>query len=130
MIPIAQLKGDMEFYRSLGKLVEVLKLISAAQYQTLEKKIKTYSLYLDALAGIFQWLDVQQVRHPFIRQTDSPAGVVAVTTDAGLLGGLNAQVMNKAMALIEAGGGKLIIIGKRGQLYLEQKKWYSPIFPG
>ena len=44
MIPIAQLKGDMEFYKSLGSLIEVLKLIAAAQYQILEKKIlKKYS---------------------------------------------------------------------------------------
>jgi len=50
--------------------------------------------------------------------------------DAGLLGGLNAAVMNKAMALVDENGGKLVIIGKRGQLYLEQKKMVFANFPG
>ncbi len=130
MIPIAQLKGDMEFYRSLGSLLEVLKLISAAQYQSLEKKIKTYAAYLDALSGVFQWLDMQQVQHPFVSRSDNPTGVVAVTTDAGLLGGLNALVMNKAMAQVEEGSGKLIIIGKRGQLYIEKRKMIFARFSG
>ena len=130
MIPIAQLKNDMEFYKSLGSLIEVLKLIAAAQYQSLEKKIKTYAVYLEALSDVFHWLDVQRVHHPFISQTDKPTGIVVVTTDAGLLGGLNALVMNKALSLLEKGGGKMIIIGKRGQLYVETRKVIFANFPG
>lgn len=129
MIPIARLKGDMEFYRSLGSLVEVLKLIAAAQYQILERKVKTYRVYLDAINDIFTWLDIQKVRHPFV-QAAEPVGVFAVTTDAGLLGGLNALVMDKAISIVRKENGKLFVIGKRGQLYVEDRKLISAGFPG
>jgi len=130
MIPIAQLKGDMEFYKSLGGLIEVLKLIAAAQYQSLEKKIKTYAVYLDALSQVFHWLDMQKVHHPFVSQTNKTTGVIAVTTDAGLMGGLNALVMNKALEQVQESDSKLIIIGKRGQLYVEKRKMIFANFPG
>ncbi|MBU1086227.1 MAG: F0F1 ATP synthase subunit gamma [Candidatus Omnitrophica bacterium] len=130
MIPISQLKGDMEFYKSLGALIEVLKLVAAAQYQILEKKIKTYGLYLDALSSVFSWLDMQQVRHPFVAVSDKPTAIVAITTDAGLLGGLNSLVMNKALEQIAKDDCRMVIIGKRGQLYVEKREMVYAVFPG
>ncbi|MFH1062054.1 MAG: FoF1 ATP synthase subunit gamma [Candidatus Omnitrophota bacterium] len=130
MIPIAQLKGDMEFYRSLGGLIEVLKLVAAAQYQILEKKIKTYGLYLDALSNVFSWLDMQQVRHPFVSASDKPTAIVAITTDAGLLGGLNSLVMNKALEQVSKDDCRMVIVGNRGQLYVEKREMIYANFPG
>ena len=130
MIPIAQLKGDMEFYKSLGSLIEVLKLVAAAQYQILEKKIKTYGLYLDALSQVFKWLDMQQVRHPFVSLNNNPEAIIAITTDAGLLGGLNSLVMNKALEQTAKDGSRMVIIGKRGQLYVRKREMVYANFPG
>ncbi|MFH1459971.1 MAG: FoF1 ATP synthase subunit gamma [Candidatus Omnitrophota bacterium] len=134
MIPVAQLKSDVEFYKSLASLIEVLKLIAAAQYQILDKKIKNYSVYLNAVAGIFKWFyseSITDINHPFINSKNKATGFVAVTTDAGLLGGLNAQVIIRAMSLLEPEkGDKLIIVGKRGQLYLNDRKMAYANFPG
>jgi len=130
MIPISQLKGDMEFYKSLGSLIEVLKLVAAAQYQILEKKIKTYGMYLDALSQVFSWLDMQQVRHPFVSVNDNPETIIAITTDAGLLGGLNSLVMTKALEQISSDDTRMVIIGKRGQLYVEKREMIYATFPG
>ncbi len=130
MIPIAQLKGDMEFYKSLGALIEVLKLVAAAQYQILEKKIKTYGTYLDALSHVFSWLDMQQVRHPFVTLNDKPEAIIAITTDAGLLGGLNSLVMNKALEQTSRDDSRVVIIGKRGRLYVQKREMIYANFPG
>jgi F-type H+-transporting ATPase subunit gamma len=130
MIPIAQLKGDMEFYKSLGSLIEVLKLIAAAQYQILEKKITTYGLYLDALSDVFGWLDMQHVKHPFVTKNNNPETIIAVTTDAGLLGGLNSLVMDKALEHVSGDTNRIVIIGRRGQLYIEKREMIYANFPG
>jgi len=130
MIPIAQLKKDMEFYRSLGTLVEVLKLLAAAQYQSLEKKLKTYGTYFEAISEVFRWLDVQKVQHPFVGQMTKSTAIIAITTDAGLLGGLNAQVMDAAMRQLNEKDDRLIIVGKRGQFYVERHKMVFANFPG
>ncbi|MFH1093893.1 MAG: F0F1 ATP synthase subunit gamma [Candidatus Omnitrophota bacterium] len=130
MIPIVQLKNDMEFYKSLGSLVEVLKLIAAAQYQALERKIKEYTSYLDAIDDIFSGLDMQNIEHPFLKKTGRPKAIVAITTDAGLLGGLNALVMNKALEQFHGEDSRLIIVGKRGRLYVDKHKLVFADFPG
>ena len=40
-----------------------------------------------------------------------------VTSDSGLIGGLNVQAMNMAMKEARTTGAKLIVIGERGRLY-------------
>ena len=130
MIPIVQLKNDMEFYKSLGSLIEVLKLIAAAQYQALERKIKEYISYLDAIDDIFSSFDIQKIEHPFLKKTGRSKAIVAITTDTGLLGGLNALVMNKALEQFRGEDSKLIIVGKRGRLYVEKHKLVFADFPG
>jgi len=130
MIPIVKLKSDMEFYKSLGSLVEVLKLIAAAQYQVLEKKMQAYTVYFDAIENVFTSINLQKIQHPFVKKSNRPRAIIAITTDAGLLGGLNALVMNKAMEQLEGKESKLIIIGKRGRLYIRKKKITFASFPG
>lgn len=130
MIPIAELKKDQEFYRSLSSLVEVLKLIAAAQYQSLEKRLKTQQAYLSAVQDFFSWLDVQNVSHPFLRPQGELTAVVAITTDSGLLGGLNAQVITQALACWPQEQMRLIIVGRRGELYVEQRTLILANFPG
>ncbi|MCK4993807.1 MAG: F0F1 ATP synthase subunit gamma [Candidatus Omnitrophica bacterium] len=130
MIPIVQLKNDMGFYKSLGSLIEVLKLIAAAQYQALERKIKGYTTYLDSIGDIFAGLDLQNINHPFLKKNEKPKAIVAITTDAGLLGGLNSLVMNKALEQFRGEDSKLIIVGKRGRLYVEKNKMGYADFPG
>lgn len=130
MIPIVQLKNDMEFYESLGSLIEVLKLIAAAQYQALERKMKGHASYVDAIGDIFSMLDMQKIENPFLKKTGKAKAVIAITTDAGLLGGLNALVMNKALEQFRGEDSKLIIIGKRGRLYVEKNKLVFADFPG
>ncbi|MBU2064210.1 MAG: F0F1 ATP synthase subunit gamma [Candidatus Omnitrophica bacterium] len=130
MRAVTELKKDLEFYKSLGTLVNLLKLLAAAQYQSLEKKIKAYNTYQAAINNAFTWLDVQKIHHPFVSQREKTNAVIAVTTDAGLLGGLNALVMDAALKCLEEGEHKLIIIGKRGQLYVEKHKMVFANFPG
>lgn len=124
------MRKDLDFYKSLSSLIEVLKLIAAAQYQNLEKKIIYYTVYLQSLEDFFSLVDIQKAHHAFISQTNKPKGVIALTTDAGLLGGLNALVMNKALGYSAQEDSKLIIIGKRGQLYVEKRKMVFANFPG
>ncbi|MCM8813479.1 MAG: F0F1 ATP synthase subunit gamma [Candidatus Omnitrophica bacterium] len=130
MATAMQLKKDMEFYRSLGTLIETLKLLAAARYQSLEKKMRVYALYLEKLSGMCRWLDMQHVCHPFVRVTDKPACAVCITTDAGMLGGLNSLVMNKALRWLEQENGGMVIIGRRGGAYIEKRNRIYATFPG
>ena len=104
-------------------------MIAITQYQNLEKKTVTNPAYLQALEQFYPWLDMQNVKHPFMSQTNKPACYVVVTSDTGLLGGYNGGIMTEAMIQMNKENGKLVVIGKRGGLYLEKNKTIFASFP-
>lgn len=117
---LSQIKKDMEFNNSLYNLIEVLKEISLSQYRALEKKIKSFEKILIAIENLFETIDLENAKHPFINTGNRMPGVIAITSDAGLLGGLNLEVMNLAIREAEATTAKLIVIGERGKIYASE----------
>lgn len=75
-------------------------------------------------------VDTTKIEHPFMQNTGKPSCIVAVTSDVGLLGGLNMQVIMNALNEFDKDHGKLIIIGERGHAYLRDKKVPFVAFPG
>ena len=55
------------------------------------------------------------VKHPFVDNANMPLGIVAVTSDRGLLGGLNHRVMMAALNCLKDPKNRLIVIGLQGQ---------------
>ena len=114
---LSHIKKDMEFNNSLYSLVEVLIAISISQYRILEKKTRSFEKLFSALESFFALIDVENSRHPLINTADRAPGIIVVTSDSGLIGGLNVQAMNMAMKEARTTGAKLIVVGERGRLY-------------
>lgn len=127
---LSAIKKDMEFNANLYNLVEVLKEIAIAQYKILEKKLKVYDVMFRHLGEVFSILQVGEVRHPLLQCADRQAGVIALTSDAGLLGGLNMNVMSHAIKEAQALKGRLIIVGERGQMYARESDLPFVVFKG
>ncbi len=123
MKTIVQLKKDLEFNCGLTNLIEVLKNLAVAQYKILEQKIKPFEVFYEAVKDFFAGIDVDKINHPFLKPT-APLAVIAITSDAGFLGGINVQVINTALLELEAKEGKLIVIGERGKLYAQENSPY------
>ncbi|MCM8780562.1 MAG: F0F1 ATP synthase subunit gamma [Candidatus Omnitrophica bacterium] len=120
MKTLSALKKDLEFNKGLAALLEALKTIAVSQYRALEQKIKTYEKFLVAIESFFEFIDTQRVDHPFLKPGTKPQAVVAITSDSGLLGGLNIDVINLALLELNKIPGKLIVIGERGKLYAQE----------
>jgi ATP synthase F1 gamma subunit len=117
---LSAIKKDMDFNQNLYNLVEALKEISIAQYRILEKKLETYDHIFSSLGEIYGLLQSNNVAHPILQPGDRQAGVIALTSDAGLLGGLNMGVMSQVIKEAQKTRAMLIIIGERGQLYAQE----------
>jgi len=122
MKTISSLKKDLEFTRSLSSLVEVLKAIAVSQFKALEKKIKTFEKLQLTIESFFELINISSAEHIFLNPGNRAQAIVAVTSDSGLLGGLNMQVVNQALVELEKSPGKLIVIGERGKAYLRETK--------
>jgi len=122
MKTISNLKKDLEFNSSLSSLIEVLKTIAVSQFRALEQRIKSFEKLQLTIETFFELIDIARVDHIFLNPGNKPQGVVAVTSDSGLLGGLNMQVVNQALVELEKTPGKLIVIGERGKAYLRDTR--------
>jgi len=118
MKTLSNIKKDLEFHRGLSSLIEVLKSIAVSQFRALEQRLKSFEKLLLTIESFFELIDPGVSQHHFIRPGSQILTVVAVTSDSGLLGGLNMQVVNQALVELEKApaGGRLIVIGERGKV--------------
>ncbi len=120
MKTLISIKRDLEFNKGLSSLLDVLKTIAVSQYRSLEQKISSYEKFVSVLDAFFKFIDIYSIDHPFLNPKDTRQIVVAVTSDSGLLGGLNMQVVSAALRELEISPGRLIVIGERGKAYANE----------
>ena len=127
---LADVKKDMEFNTSLHSILEVMKSIAVSEYRMLEKRISVFEKFSSAIEGFFDLINLSHVNHPFINPEQRATGVIAVTSDQGLLGGLNNQVMTAAVNIASETNGQVIVVGERGETFVREYNISSTVFPG
>lgn len=129
---LSQVKKEIEFNQGLYSLIEILKQISMTQFHILEKKVKSFDDLFLMIGSLLDMVDIGQVKsaHPLLNLANRQAAVIAVTSDSGLLGGLNLQVLNLAIKDVIENHAKLIIIGERGKLYASESNISFVAFEG
>jgi F0F1-type ATP synthase gamma subunit len=129
MASLIRLKQDIQFNVRLGGLLEAMKLIAAQQFQMLERALRSNPTFFEVIETIAGTFDLQRMAHPFT-QGGGPMGVIAVTSDTGLLGGLNQQVVVTAVQEYRREPGELMMIGERGAGYVRELGLSCRSFPG
>ncbi|MFH1578384.1 MAG: FoF1 ATP synthase subunit gamma [Candidatus Omnitrophota bacterium] len=129
---LSKIKADLDFNQNLAELVEVLKQIAISQYHTMEKKIKLYDKIFVVLESLFDMVPAQGagMNHPLVNLSNRAPGVIAVTSDTGLLGALNMQVMTAALHDVEENNARLIIVGEKGKVYAQENNVPFTSFEG
>jgi len=141
VITLASLKQELEFNRSLGNIIEILKLTALAQFRSFQFKDKPNADYLKELENAFMILGKRAQDHPYfsdpaIRQSQGierkslPAAIVIVTSDEGFLGGLNTFLVNTGLEQSKSADDEVLVIGERGARYVEDAKVFFSYFPG
>lgn len=130
MKTVSNLKKDLEFNSGLFSLIEVLKTIAVSQYRSLEHRLKSYETFLKTIENFFTFFDTDSVEHPFLRPQQNSQIVLAITSDSGLLGGLNATVVANAIKELNQTPGRLIVVGERGKIYAREAAVTYTAFTG
>lgn len=130
MKTVSALKQDLEFNGGLGALIGVLKNIAVAQYHSMESRAKSFEKLKDAIYSFLEIIDPRQVAHPFLNPQNEVQMVVAITSDSGLLGGLNKEVIDTALAELAKIPGRLVVIGERGKMYAREIRTSCVAFGG
>lgn len=113
-----EIRKEMQFNIELQVLIETLKNIAGAQYQMMEKEKRArFERFLHAFTDFFRILHLTESDHPLVRARNDVLGLMAVTSDAGFMGGLNAGIVRAMMEKAEALPAEkvsLIVIGEKG----------------
>lgn len=130
MIPLLKLKKDIQFNNNLCSILGTLKSVSILQFRTLEQRLKVFEPFENSLADFFSSIDLERIKHPFLGSSQGRLAVVAVTSDRGLLGGLNTRVVNGALGILKERGGVLVVVGEQGRSYAQHCKVSFTSYPG
>src|SRR3989338_6700406 len=121
MQSIQRIKEEMHLNVDMAELMEILKGIAVSEYWALLKKQGRFKRFMDAFNGFFNILDFSSLDHPFARHTGKLA-ILMITSNEGFMGGLNARVIEHALAHPEADDAALIMVGEQGAVRLEALK--------
>ncbi|MBN2119634.1 MAG: F0F1 ATP synthase subunit gamma [Candidatus Omnitrophica bacterium] len=132
MIPITQLKQDLEFNKSLGEIIEVLKIAASIQLRQFQAKEKPSKEFFEHFEGILGLIDSQQARHPLLFSKEKGGTcVVVITPNEGFAGELNTLLVNAALdSRKDIKNDGLVVLGERGASYLEEMDESFVYFPG
>jgi len=120
MPSIVAIKNEREFYKDFHSLLNVLKTIAMSQFHSLERKMQMYDEFTQTVESFFSMLDLQRIAHPFVNPKETaPLGIITITSDRGLLGGLNHRIMTAAFDYMANTQNQLIVVGQQGQNFMD-----------
>jgi ATP synthase F1 gamma subunit len=122
MIPIAKLKQNLETNKTLGDIIEVMKMVAALQFNQFRAQhgpLKEFLLSLEnALSPLLNFPEKEILLES---RPNLPAEIILISSDEGFLGGLNLFLINRCLE-IRREQDKTIVLGQQGARYFEELK--------
>jgi F-type H+-transporting ATPase subunit gamma len=118
-----QIKKRVGSIKNIGKITKALEMVSASKVQKLTEKAQKAKPYarlvyelVSNLAGDVEAKDVPLMKQPEVPSSDL---YILITTNRGLVGSLNTNLLKFAMKLIEGSRlkHKFITVGRKGRVF-------------
>ncbi len=134
MIPVAKLKQNLDFNKSFGGLIEIMKLAATLQFSQFRSQNEPFSdfrVFLEkALSNCFSNRSYLQNKFIDSLETaqDRPSLIVLISSNEGFLGELNSALVSKFYDNMKK-QDKIIVVGQQGENYLQESKIDFESFP-
>jgi F-type H+-transporting ATPase subunit gamma len=124
-----EIRGKIKSFENTKKITKAMEMVSVAKMRKAQDRMRAARPYAEKIRSLAANLSTAtpEYKHPFMVKNESAktAGMILVTTDKGLCGGLNTNVLravtNKFREL-EAAGQKIeaVAIGNKGYGFLNR----------
>jgi F-type H+-transporting ATPase subunit gamma len=124
-----EIRGKIKSFENTKKITKAMEMVSVAKMRKAQDRMRAARPYAEKIRSLAANLSTAtpEYKHPFMVKNEkaSIAGMILVTTDKGLCGGLNTNVLravtNKFKEL-EAAGQKIeaVAIGNKGYGFLNR----------
>jgi len=124
-----EIRGKIKSVENTKKITKAMEMIAVSKMRKAQERMRAARPYADKIRSLAANLSTAtpEYKHPFMLKHDESrlAGVIVVTTDKGLCGGLNTNVLRIVTAKLkelEAQGVKVeaVAIGNKGFSFLNR----------
>lgn len=129
MAGMKEIRGKIKSVQNTRKITKAMEMVAASKMRRAQERMRAARPYADKVRDIAAHMSRAnpEYRHPFMVANDGAkaAGIILVTTDKGLCGGMNTNVLRAAMQKFKEleGHGKSIeatAIGTKGLGFLNR----------
>jgi len=127
-----EIRGKIKSVENTRKITKAMEMVAASKMRKAQERMRSARPYADRIAGITANLSKAnpEYRSPFMREPKAGeatgnVGFIVVTTDKGLCGGLNTNVLRAVtnrMREVQQAGGKVsaVAVGNKGLGFLNR----------
>ncbi|MCC7145670.1 MAG: ATP synthase F1 subunit gamma [Phycisphaeraceae bacterium] len=121
-----EIRGRMKAVGNIQRITKTMQMIATAQFNAALQRVtaaRPYSKKIADLVGELSAAAGAVADHPLLRQPQPAAGrelLLVLTSNRGLCGGYNANILRTAVAQLEQRGDRpldLEVVGRKGQAY-------------
>jgi F-type H+-transporting ATPase subunit gamma len=117
-----EIRTKISSVKSTQKITKAMQMVATSKMRRAQERMKLARPYAEKMRNVIGHLTEANpdYRHPFLHEREAKAvGIIVVSTDRGLAGGLNANVFKRVLLLMREWQGKgaqvsLTILGSKG----------------
>ena len=117
-----EIRTKIASVKSTQKITKAMQMVATSKMRRAQDRMKLARPYADKIRTVIGHLNEANpdYRHPFLQTRDPKAiGIILISTDRGLAGGLNANLFKQTLLLLREWEGKgaqvqLCLIGSKG----------------
>ncbi|MBF0281894.1 MAG: F0F1 ATP synthase subunit gamma [Zetaproteobacteria bacterium] len=127
MASAKEIRGQIKAIQNTGKITKAMEMVAASKMRKAQERVLAARPYAEGLANVIANLmqSHPEYRHPFVVEREvKRSGVIVITSDKGLCGGLNTNALKKVVSHLNAINGEadVFTIGRRGGTFLKRFK--------
>jgi F-type H+-transporting ATPase subunit gamma len=123
-----EIRTKIASVKSTQKITKAMQMVATSKMRRAQDRMKLARPYADKMRAAIGHLNEANpdYRHPFLQEREPKAiGVIVVSTDRGLAGGLNANIFKQTLLLLREWQGKgasvsMSIIGTKGTAFFRR----------
>ena len=124
-----EIRGKIKSFENTKKITKAMEMVAASKMRKAQERMRAARPYAEKIRSLAANLSTAtpEYKHPFMRVNDGAkvAGFILVTTDKGLCGGLNTNVLRAVTAQLKDLDGRgikseAVAIGNKGLGFLNR----------
>jgi len=123
-----EIRSKIASVKSTQKITKAMQMVATSKMRRAQERMKLARPYADKIRAVIGHLNEANpdYRHPFLVEREPKSiGVILISTDRGLAGGLNANLFKQTLVLLREWQGKgatvsLCLIGSKGLVFFRR----------